>query len=633
LKTYFAIVFLLFAQFAIAAPPDGLVATAHAITPMMTCSRSAGTSPLAIVCSTVGTTSKSTDYPYHEIQYSWSFGDSNSNPTGVCGSLTAPGEGFWRCGSNPGANSKNTATGPVAGHVYEVKEGDGNKTFTVSVTMFDGVHTATRSQMITVADPASSYATSTICFMNAPGNTDPACPAGGTVVGGTSAFDSALASCLTRTSPRRCLFRRGDTFNTGTSFVATGGSVTIGAYGSGAQPIIVRTTETETAIKISSTKVNDLRIMDLEIKGATSSPADKGACISVSANVTNILLLRTRCHDIGKGVIMTGANGITGSVIQDSLIYNINAASGGVGIYGQATLSAYMGNHVGPFGTAAEHSIRCQPCRLVDISNNTITTPGTSGKTLLTIRAAEHLKDAGSYKNPDSQYIHIGDNKLIGTASIQMFQVAPASANQNNWISDVIAERNWIVFGAVTQQGYLSAAVRTTVRNNLCDASGGPSGGICFSTRPVDRTGNVPHPDRNSYFNNTCYDSAPGNSFYCILLDGSDTGHGVTHQVNNAVVENNLAHAPNKKAAYLVRAIPGTGSITGTRGTSSNASGNSSDTQVKSTRPWLAASPVNPIDFKPAGSYAAGGGIPVPVWSDFLLKPWTANRDMGALRH
>jgi hypothetical protein len=520
--------------------------------------------------------------------------------------------------------------GPIAGHVYEVKEGAGNRTFTVSVTMFDGANTATQSQKVTVVDPAATYANSTVCYKNAPGNSDAACPAGGIVAGGVIAFDTALASCLAGATARRCLFRRGDSFTTGATTVARGGSITIGAYGSGAPPVIARSMESVTAVSI---KVNDLRIMDLEIKGATTSASDKGACLTVSANVADFLLLRAKCHNIGKGVIVTGANGLTGSVIQDSWIYDIGAASGGVGIYGQATLSAYMGNYVGPFATTAEHNIRCQPCRMVDISHNTITTPGTSGKTLLTIRAVEHVKDADSYKNPDTQYVHVGDNKMIGTASIQMFQVAPASARQSNWISDVIAERNWIVFGTVTQQGYLSAAVRTTVRNNLCDASGGSSGGICFSTHPVDRTGTVPHPDRNAYYNNTCYSSRPSNSFYCILLDASDTGHGVAHQITNSVVKNNIAYAPSTKPAYLLRAKTGAGSITGTMGSADTSFGNTSDTQIKTAKPWAAASPVHPNDFKPFGSYAVGTGVPVPVWSDFFLKAWSGNYDMGAVRH
>lgn len=63
--------------------------------------------------------------------------------------------------------------------------------------------------------------------------------------------------------------------------------------------------------------------------------------------------------------------------------------------------------------------MRLQPGQRVVISHNTITTPGTSGKAVLTIRAAEHITGFADYSGiPDTQYVYVSDNHLIAGTSV-----------------------------------------------------------------------------------------------------------------------------------------------------------------------------------------------------------------------
>jgi hypothetical protein len=275
-----------------------------------------------------------------------------------------------------------------------------------------------------------------------------------------------------------------------------------------------------------------------------------------------------------------------------------------------------------------------QPGQKVAISNNTITTPGTTGKTVLTIRALEHVNPNpidttfpnGIPALADTQHVYISDNKLIaGNASVQMFQIGPAGNTQNNHISDVVAERNWIIFGPPTQQGIFGEASNITVRNNICNSTGGLAGGrFCYSNDQTNTAG-VPIPNNNIYYNNTCFDNSAGSTF-CVTLGFTN---GVT--VTNSIVQNNLAFAPLATTPRVVF-VPAGSIATGT-----TASNNSSNAQMLGTNPLFSNGSGTfglVTDFRPtAGSYAIGAGTPVPVWSDFFLSSQPAARDLGAVNH
>lgn len=567
----------------------------------LTASQTSGASPLGVVFNTIGTTATATAKPFHEILYTWSFDD--------------PTSGNWATGVNPGIISKNAANGPIAAHVFTSAG-----TFNVCVTGFDGANTSPPACVaITVNDDNAVFSGSnTVCIANVTATAGAGgCPGGAATPAGTSDFDATLTTCAG--TGKRCIFKRGDTFTASTQTnISAAGPMSIGAYGSGNAPLIL-SSNVSGVISLQSGS-SDIRIQDLQFTGAGASDTT-GAAIVIAGSVNKITAINNVINDIGKGIIVSGSNQLVNSVIQENTIFDIHAASGGVGIFGKMVTSAVMGNQVGPFATTAEHNIRMQPGQKSVISNNTATTPGNTGKTNLTLRAGNHA--TGPLPDPinDTEFVYIAQNVLNGgDTSVQLFEIAPASNSQNNWISNIIVDGNQIVFGSIAQQGLYGQSVNLTVRNNLCDAGIGANGRSCFITYPTNTTGNVPNPNNNQYLNNTCYSGTANSETDCIVLNAT------INNITNSVVKNNLAYAPLASTAKLLNSIGAgvTGTVTG---------GNSMDSQVKNTDPlFLTTPPIAPIDYTPqSGSYAINGGVTVPVWSDFFMQPRTGTYDIGAV--
>ena len=140
-----------------------------------------------------------TNRPFHDLEYTRSFGD--------------PGSGTWASGAQPGVSSKNSATGPVAAHVFETPG-----TYTVTLTAFDGTNTASTNTTITVRTPDAVFAgTNTICI-NASGSDFTGCPSGADTSTNSNFVTALSANPATH---KRILFKRGDTFAAATSAAIT----------------------------------------------------------------------------------------------------------------------------------------------------------------------------------------------------------------------------------------------------------------------------------------------------------------------------------------------------------------------------------------------------------------------------
>lgn len=171
--------------------------------------------------------------PFHSLLYQWDFGD--------------PSSGIWAISGQ----SKNTATGGIAGHVYD---NPGSYLVTLRVTNPSG-ELATTTRSVTVVDPANAFTpANTFCFANSASNWS-GCPlncAGGDdnctvtnswntlITGGDNC--SGSGDCANADAgPRRILLRRGDTFS-GAGQVIFSGSATspslISGFGAGADPIV-----------------------------------------------------------------------------------------------------------------------------------------------------------------------------------------------------------------------------------------------------------------------------------------------------------------------------------------------------------------------------------------------------------
>ncbi len=139
--------------------------------------RDVGISPLLVFFDATGTTDSAitgNTTAFQDVTYTWNFGD-----TGASGTDT------WAYGSNPGHNSRNSATGGVAAHLYVTTGVD--TAYVATVTAHSGSNTASCQLGVTAYDPARSNGfagTKTTC-VSASGTPTPGsggCPAGAAVL-------------------------------------------------------------------------------------------------------------------------------------------------------------------------------------------------------------------------------------------------------------------------------------------------------------------------------------------------------------------------------------------------------------------------------------------------------------------
>ena len=231
--------------------------------------RAAGISPLLMFFDATGTTDSAitgNTTAFQDVAYTWNFGDANASGTGT-----------WKYGSNAGRNSKNSATGGVAAHLYVTPGAD--TAYTVTVTANDGTHTTSCQLGVTAYDPAGANGfagTKTACVSasGTPVAGSGGCPAGASVLKQSNA-GSALSSLFA--SNKRVLFKCGDTFS-GSYTIAAGSSTwSIGAYGGcentqSGRPIFSSTGGNTLSLNSSNTTVGpiDGRISDIDFEGGGS---------------------------------------------------------------------------------------------------------------------------------------------------------------------------------------------------------------------------------------------------------------------------------------------------------------------------------------------------------------------------
>lgn len=185
------------------------------ITASMSPSRTTGVAPLYVNFDMTGTTSTDSTNPTHECFFATDFGDS--------------GAGTWANGvQSAGLTSKNAGYGPVTGHVYETPG-----TYTVTMSVTDGVNTATKTGTIVVQDPDVVYAGAlTICISNS--NNFTGAPSGATQVNRAADTDMYAAWVAHAASDKRILFCKADAWIATNKMTVTNKTgMTIGGYGTG----------------------------------------------------------------------------------------------------------------------------------------------------------------------------------------------------------------------------------------------------------------------------------------------------------------------------------------------------------------------------------------------------------------
>ncbi|MCR4303508.1 MAG: PKD domain-containing protein [Gallionella sp.] len=599
-----------------------------------------------------GTTANATTRTFHDLEYRWDFGDPAGGAT-------------WSAGSRADVSRRNEATGPVAAHVYETPG-----VYIVSLSATDGTNTVSNScAQIVVQDPNTVFSGSnTICIG---ASVVPTAGANGCPTDASTAQQSSFPSAISSYAKtgKRVLFKRGDTFTatTSASLTMTGPGI-IGAFGTGAAPIVQMTGDT-TILNLSSAStptMNDWRIMDLEFDGFSKT---NSLGIGTMGTIKQVLVLNMNIHDIMDGIEFNGAmlewlvaNGYPAHTmfdemaIVDSIITPITGSTVGGRIFASALHLSIMGNKLGDMVNAAGsgwHVVRTPYIGKGVIANNTLARSNTylalklhgpawchvnsltddipgdcltwnndtstpAGFSTYTYTTTTHPIGIFAALSGYTEQVLISDNDIIGADSPYLVVMGPQNSHRDERVRDVIVERNHFKAGnKLTQTALVIHSYETTVRNNICDMSVGSSGTSCFyPTLYLTGPARPPHDIR--IYNNTGYKSDAGSEFNLVRIDTTST---------NVTVQNNLAYAPLAGSTMMVSGTGASGLIT---------SNNSTDYQIKNTSPgWAAATPSTPADFSlNADSYARDtGASAVPVFSDIFLtsRPRNGVTDIGAV--
>lgn len=576
-------------------------ASVYAAPPVLSCtpSRTSGVAPLFVLLDCTPTTDA--DLPdtgnninraFREIEYRHNFGDPNA--------------GLWGYGANT-TLSKNQATGAIAGHIFETPG-----TYTITTVGGDGTSTRRVTNVITVTDPEVVFTgAATVCIANVTAQQgQEGCPKDAATPTGTVDLPATIAAnCNAAT--KRCLLKRGDTFTaTSALTISSAGAITLGAYGTGAKPIITASANIN-AILLNNAAINDLRLMDLDVRTQSTGI---GVSVSVSATMTRVTMLRVTLGPNAQGSIVVGGTvTMTETVVQDSVLGpNQGTAPGGVTLFGRFVSSAILGNSIGP--SEGQHVIRFVKFQKSVFANNTAG-DAPLNETVLTIRAVEHVT-----ADDDSYYFIVSDNDLFtGDRTNSLLAVEPVNATANDWFYDYIIERNWLRFGAFTPSSTVSAITvtgsRGTVRNNLINMTGPTQAartGILVQQENVE-----PAPLEIRVYNNTIFESDVG--------VGATRGIWVHTTATDTYVNNNLCW-------FDVAA--GSPTCLLNQGVNTTASANSSDAQSTGMYPLFDGPLTSPRGFRiGTGSYAASGGVATfpPSNSDFFqCDDTTANEHIGA---
>jgi trimeric autotransporter adhesin len=576
--------------------------------------RGTGISPFLVFFDATGTTDSSltgNTNAFQDVSYSWNFGDNNASGTDA-----------WEYGSNKGHNSRNSATGGVAAHLYLTPGVD--TAYTVTVTARNATSTASCQLEVTAYDPAGSNGfagTKTTC-VSASGTPTPGsggCPAGAAALS-TSSFNTALSGSL---SNKRVLFKCGDTF-TGDNATLTGTKWSIGAYGGcensqSGRPIIRDSGSTG---QFTPTGGGDGRIADLDFEGNGSAGyavETFGGVITYQMTLYNLLSSGNKeSYAYSQGAQWGILNSVQTNAtnIGTFMNYGENNPPYTGNVINNLDYQALMGSSISGVGCCGAGSgietVRISACRLCVIENNTIENANNVGA-VLKLHNGNTNNSLPTWTGVYTELIEISDNLFTGNSGSNLVEISPQNAGDDERMRNIIVERN--LFSAAPQDGrqLLVSAVNVAVRDNVLFFGAGLSD-VPFAGVQVARRGIEPTPSAVEVYNNTCYFLTDESGQYCVGFDGNNfSAPGI-----NSFAKNNLLFTVGSGHPTVLNNGSGNTVSNNTAATNSNPA----FTNGSGTFSLIS-------DFKPTASFS--GAMTVPLWSDALGVQWSPTWDLGAV--
>ena len=561
-------------------------------------SRLSGVAPLAVLFDASGTTDSTTDLPFHELGYSWDFGDDPLDTWDTTG------------------RSKNIAYGAVAAHVF-----NDPGTYTVTLTVTNGADTSVGTVDITVDDPDVTFLGTNTVYVSS--SALPVAGSDGVPFGATYVFSGDWPTIVNTyaTAGKRVLLRHDDTFTgTATAVLPTGSTGIIGMYGSGAKPIIrnTGTTNNSSILRPPTSAVADRILMDLDFDGQSDTHRN-GFFAFANFRLSQLLFLRCDFHDLGGGITIT-ADTLTPVVpdqifLVDSTIERINCSSGTAGpqgVFFAGSQLGVLGNTLNDStGSSAEHLLRIKYCDRGVVSDNSISNVATN-KEMFSLRGVCTDGTCGPFPvGAKTQYVVVSYN-IINTNTYSGTVVdTEATAGTAASIENVLIEAN--VYYRKTGGGADCIEVRAhkvTVRNNIAEMTI-PAATAVVPFIVVGTGGLGTYAQDVWVYNNSAYSNGTQTAVLVRITNTNVTG---------LVVRNNILYRPNAGAPTKVQDLGSGNSYTESNNLITNPT-------------FVVQPPVTAANFAlGSGSVAIDAGYAVPVWYDYdgEIRPAGAAIDQGA---
>ena len=479
--------------------------------------RTTGAAPFAVHFDALATTMPAATRPFHDVDYSWDFGDASA--------------GVW---STTG-RSRNAAQGPVTGHVFAT-----GGTFTVRCTARDGGGNVSTAQVtITVTDVNVAYAgTKTRCVSRS--GLFSGAPSGAAQV--TSTDLSAQFTWLNAAAGRRLLFNKGETWPVVTAqYAMTQAGGMVGSYGpAAAQPTFNLITPDDYSTFITMAAA-DTRLIGLKVVGPSATGLSRGLGWTTGA-VHNLLM---ECE-------ITAVNYALGGETDNAYIIANNAHDfGDMGLWMGAIKGIIIGNHF-------DHAHR-QHCTRFPIMTRSVYAENFSrwpqgAQCCLKLHASSGV----------SEYSVISGNTFQGGSS--SVALAPQNSSVNEVVRDMIFERNNLLGEANVANLLEVSATKITIRNNAFDTSAFVTPWDAQALRIALRAPGSPEPApkqieiyHNVFINNgnlaagydpiSCDDLTNGvvrnNIFYAATFTGAVRPNWNLSTRGQGVSSNNLVYVPS----------------------------------------------------------------------------------------
>jgi len=415
--------------------------------------------PEAILFDASGTTCdiEGVTYPFHELRYEWSFGDSGSGTFATTG------------------RSKNTSIyGPLAAHVY-----NNPGTYTVSLTV---THVASNTSNyaeyeVVIPDANDVYpGTQTICV--APDSDWAGAPAGASLV-------TSLSINGWDTNNRRIMLKRGQAGNYG-SFSANYNvdNVLVDAFGEGSAPVLTSIGTQGNTPPSANAAQTRLKFRGLHVTGNVgTSLGGNGFMLHQCTMTTGAISIA------GTLEYFTGQTGYNFATPKRIFLSEVTMAgttsSPHVSIYGAYTHGAIIGCQT---GQAVEHSIRPFLSYKMVYSENYI--PGGAVDAIrhclkmqgLGLNAySDNWNDGGINGAFISAQVVVGGNRFgsSGNNNQWITTVGPENSTSAQGTEDIIFDGNDYYNNAGSNSDLNATGRRITARNNTRAA--GSSGAFRFT--------------------------------------------------------------------------------------------------------------------------------------------------------